>query len=79
MRVTANRVYRFDPVLWDQINPPYGVQTGILKAGDSVRVVNLPGCPRANTKGHCHIESVDGEQFLGLVCVNSLEKYGSIR
>jgi hypothetical protein len=72
MRVRAKAVYVYRPVLLDQINPPHGVQAGLLEPGDSVRVVNLPGCPKANTMGHCHIESLTGE-FLGLVVCNSLE------
>jgi hypothetical protein len=42
-----------------------------MKAGDVVRVVNLPGCPRANTMGHCHVAHLDGT-FAGLVCTSSL-------
>jgi hypothetical protein len=72
-RVRTGSVYAFNPVLLDQINPPHGVQAGELKSGDRVRVVNLPGCPKANTMGHCHIEGLGGE-FLGLVCTNSLRK-----
>ena len=39
--------------------------------GQRVRVINLRGAPKANTMGHCHIESLEGE-FLGMVHVNSL-------
>lgn len=51
----------------DKIDPPYNVQPG-----DVVRVVNLPGCPRAGTMGMCHVQHLSGE-FAGLVCVNSLQ------
>ena len=71
MKVRANSVYTFDPVPWDQIDPPYGVQQGILERGDRVTVKNLPGCPKANTMSHCHIQTMSGE-FAGLVHVNSL-------
>lgn len=73
-RVRAGAIYNYDPVLIDKIDPPYGVQVGILESGHSVRVVNLPGCPKANTMGHCHIETVATGDFLGLVCTNSLCK-----
>jgi hypothetical protein len=53
--------------------PSYGVQNGILKEGDIVKVVNLRGCPKANTMNHCHIATESG-QFAGLVCCNSLTK-----
>jgi hypothetical protein len=74
MKVHARSLYRFDPVLIDRCNPPYGVEAGLLKAGDVVRVVNLHGCPRANTMNHCHIETPDGSEFLGMVSCNSLVK-----
>jgi len=67
-RVKVNKVYRYDPVFLDVINPPYNI-----KAGDLVRVKNLPGCPRAGTMGMCHVVHLDG-RFAGLVCVGSLEK-----
>lgn len=65
-KVRAGKVYRYEPVLIDVVNPPYNVQRG-----DLVRVVNMPGCPKANTMGHCHVDHLDG-QFGGLVCCNSL-------
>lgn len=70
-KVRAGSWYVYDPVLMDACNPPHGVQAGILKSGDPVQVVNLPGCPKANTMGHCHIQA-DGK-FAGLVCTNSLK------
>lgn len=66
-KVRANAVYKYIPVLLDRFNPPVNVRTG-----DLVRVVNLPGCPRANTMGHAHIQHLDGS-FAGLVCTNSLQ------
>jgi hypothetical protein len=44
-----------------------------LQRGDVVRVVNLHGCPPANTMGHCHVETLAGE-FAGLVFCNSLQR-----
>ena len=72
MKVRVNNFYLFRPSIWDSFDPPIGVQRGILKSGDSVRVVNMPGCPRANTMGHCHIQTRGGE-FAGLVSTDSLE------
>ena len=69
-KVRANSTYIYDPVMLDKINPPFDVT---LKRGDVVTVVNLPGCPKANTMGHCHIKK-DGV-FAGLVCTNSLVPY----
>jgi len=42
-----------------------------LKAGDVVRVVNIPGCPPCNTMGHAHVYR-EG-QFAGLVATASLQ------
>jgi hypothetical protein len=69
--VNTKRIYVFDPVPMDRFDAPYGVREGILKTGDKVRVVALPGCPRPNTMGHAHIKTLDGK-FAGLVCTNSL-------
>lgn len=74
MKVRANSTYVFDPVGWDILDPPYGVQQGLLKKGDKVQVVNLHGCPKANTMGHCHIQHPETKQFLGLVKTSSLVK-----
>ena len=69
-RVRAGGLYRYNPVAIDRLNPPYDVSDG-----DIVRVINLPGCPKANTMGHAHVEHLDGT-FGGLVCTNSLRKGG---
>ncbi len=66
-RVRVGSKYRFEPVMLDRLHPPYNV-----RPGDIVRVVNLHGCPKANTMGHCHVEHFDGA-FGGLVCTNSLQ------
>ena len=65
-RVRVGKPYIFDPVFFDVSNPPFGA-----KRGDVVYVVNLHGCPKANTMGMCHIEK-DGK-FAGMVCTNSLK------
>jgi hypothetical protein len=65
-KVRVGQTYYYVPVLIDRIHPPYNVSEG-----DCVRVRNYPGCPKAGTMGHCHVEQMDGE-FGGLVCCNSL-------
>jgi hypothetical protein len=65
MRVRIGSRYRFEPVMFDTLNPPFDCQPG-----DIVTVVNLPGCPKANTMGMCHIAR--NGQFAGMVCCNSL-------
>jgi hypothetical protein len=72
-RVRTNCFYTYNPVMLDQCDPPHGVKSRILKTGDRVRVVNLPGCPKNGTMGMCHIQTMTGA-FAGLVCCNSLDK-----
>jgi hypothetical protein len=67
MKVRAGSVYIYHPNLLDIAD----ARTS-LKSGDSVRVVNLPGCPKANTMGHAHVEDVNTGAFIGLVHTNSL-------
>jgi len=55
----------------DRLHPLYNVRDG-----DVVCVVNLRGCPKANTMGHAHVMHLDGT-FGGLVCTNSLRRKGS--
>jgi hypothetical protein len=66
MKVCAGSEYYYHPNLLDLVD---GRTT--LKSGDVVRVVNKPGCPKANTMQQAHVESLEGE-FIGLVHCNSL-------
>jgi hypothetical protein len=68
MRVRVNSIYVYNPVPLDLIDGKVS-----CNKGDKVRVINLPGAPKANTMNHCYIESLEGT-FLGMVCCNSLEK-----
>ena len=69
--VRAGSTYRFEALMIDVLHPPYDV-----REDDVVRVVNLDGCPKANTMGHAHVEHLDGT-FGGLVCTRSLKYEGS--
>lgn len=64
-RVHVSSLYRFQPAPID-----FSVD---LEVGTIVRVINLRGCPKANTMGHCYIEHIGGE-FIQLVCTGSLQK-----
>ncbi len=70
MTVKANAVYIYSPNLLDQIDGRTDLQEG-----EQVRVVNLPGCPKANTMHHAHVQRLDGS-FAGLVHTNSLHTLG---
>jgi len=67
MKVRAGSEYIYYPNLLDKIDG----RTGLVP-GDIVTVVNLPGCPRANTMGHAHVNH--SGKFAGLVSTNSLHK-----
>jgi hypothetical protein len=66
--VRPGSLYRYNPVAIDRFDRPHNVNDG-----DIVRVINLPGCPKANTMGHAHVQHLNGT-FAGLVCTNSLRK-----
>jgi hypothetical protein len=66
-KVRVNSIYTYDPVLFDIFDGRTGLQKG-----DTVRVINLPGCPKANTMGHCYVGDQFTGKFIGMVCTNSL-------
>lgn len=68
MKVRKGQTYLYYPVPLDILSP-----TGhVLKSGDKVRVIQLPGAPPPNTMSHAHVELLDGT-FGGLVHTNSLQ------
>jgi len=70
MKVRAGQVYKYQPVIMDQM---WDHGAGNLPENTQVRVVNLPMAPKCNTMGQCHIEHLDGT-FIGMVNTNSLVK-----
>ncbi len=68
MRVRVGSSYVFDPVFFDKLNPPANID---LSPGDVVKVINLPGAPKANTMNMCYV-ALDGV-FAGMVMTNSLK------
>jgi hypothetical protein len=68
MRVRVNSLYRYNPCLLDRVDGRTDLTTG-----DIVRVVNLRGCPPANTMGHCYVVNPITGAFVGMVCTSSLE------
>ena len=69
MKVRVGSLYAYKPVGFDLFDPCTN-----LTDGEIVRVINLHGCPRANTMGHCHVAYPDAlaGDFIGLVLCNSL-------
>jgi hypothetical protein len=68
MRVIVGRKYRYNPCLLDRIDGRTG-----LKEGDVVKVINVYGCPPANTMRHCYVGEPDTGKFIGMVATASLE------
>lgn len=66
-RVRVNSLYIFHANFLDRVDGRTS-----LKDGDKVRVVNLPGAPRANTMGHCYVADPATGKFIGMVHCNSL-------
>lgn len=64
-KVRVGTQYIYYPNLLDRIDGRTGLEPGMI-----VLVVNVPGCPPANTMGHAYVEYKG--QFVGLVCTNSL-------
>ena len=72
MKVRVGATYIFDPVFFDVLYPPANIA---LVKGDLVKVINLPGAPKANTMGMCYVAK-DGV-FAGMVMTNSLKRKGA--
>ena len=72
MKVRANTEYIYYPNMLDR----HDGRTSLV-AGDIVKVVNLPGCPKANTMQHAHVEYKG--RFAGLVHTNSLHSMSDRR
>jgi hypothetical protein len=70
MKVRVNSIYRFNPNGWDRFDA-----RGELKPGDLVKVVNIHGCPPANTMGQCYVRLVgDSSKAFQMVSTGSLDK-----
>jgi hypothetical protein len=68
MKVRVNSIYRVNRCLLDIADSRTDVSDG-----DIVRVINLHGCPPANTMRHCYIANPFTGDFIGMVCTSSLE------
>jgi hypothetical protein len=68
-RVRIGARYRYEPVAFDALNPPFGAEPG-----DIVTIVRLPGCPKPGTMGMVHIAR--NGRFAGMVMIASLHPAG---
>lgn len=60
MKVRVNACYYFYPVFFDKVE--IGWRRAGLHEGQKVRVINLFGCPKANTMGMCYIVPADAKK-----------------
>jgi len=67
MKVRVGQVLYYVANLLDRCDG----QTGLAE-GTQVKVINLHGCPPANTMGHCYVGDTITGKFIGMVCTNSL-------
>jgi len=72
MKVKVGATYVYEPNGWDTVMP---VSNNNLKSGQVVRVINLPGAPKANTMGQCYVADVLTGQFLCMVSTVSLSSF----
>lgn len=68
-KAKRSKVYRYQPVPFDRINPPAG---RAINPGELVVKVQPHGCPKNGTMGMCYIGNKNTGEFIGMVCVNSL-------
>lgn len=73
-KVRVSATYRYVPCGLDRYDGEH--LRGRVETNEIVKVVNKPGCPPANTMGHCYIEEIEGNggRFIGLVANGSLHK-----
>ena len=67
MKVRVGQVLYYVPTLLDKIDAHTN-----LEEGAQVKVINVHGCPPANTMGHCYVGDTLHGKFIGMVCTNSL-------
>ena len=59
---TYKKVYTYEPVMFDEFNPPKCAPP----AGTKVRKIEMVGCPKSGSMGFTYIATLDGE-FAGMV------------
>lgn len=73
MKVRVNSTYRFTANYFMDANDARIM--GYLNVGDLVKVINLHGCPPANTMGQCYVRLLgDSSKSFVMVSTSSLEK-----
>lgn len=79
MKVRVTSTYKYNPIGWDVFHP---TSNNDLHPGQLVRVINLRGCPPANTMGQCYVvpatnptgNTPEARRGFVMVSTGSLEK-----
>jgi hypothetical protein len=75
MKVRTGSLYIYSPNLWDKFT---ACQGNSLQPGQIVRVINLPGAPKANTMGQCYVGDRETGKFICMVSTGSLEPVNAV-
>lgn len=61
-KVRVGKVYEYNKNGFDWLDS----KTPVITNGTKIRVVNLAGCPPANTMGQCYVQDLSGK-FIGMI------------
>ncbi len=68
-KVRVGSLYVYSANGFDRFHP---TSNNSLESGQVVRVINLPGAPKANTMGQCYVGERETGKFLCMVSTSSL-------
>jgi len=71
LRIVKGRTYKYVPVFMDK----WSDNAGHVPSGTLVKVIQPYGCPKNGTMGMCYVDNADTGEFIGLICINSLQKH----
>jgi hypothetical protein len=74
-RVRVNGLYVYTPNGFDRFHP---TSNNTLLSGQVVRVINLPGAPKANPMGQCYVGDRETGKFICMVSTASLESVSAV-
>jgi hypothetical protein len=75
MKVRTGSLYIYSPNGWDTV---LACQGNSLQPGQIVRVISLPGAPKANTMGQCYVGDRETGKFICMVSTGSLEPVNAV-
>jgi hypothetical protein len=75
MKVRIGSMYIYSPNGLDTFR---ACQGNSLQPGQIVRVISLPGAPKANTMGQCYVGDRETGKFICMVSTGSLEPVNAV-